>query len=806
MTSLYEPPENFSQKAKEEGLVDLKGTVFKPPTLKAGHKEKPQTTSTQSASCNPTPSKHSTRHSNSITNKSSTTKDINEERKQERADQVEERLVRDVSCVVDQAQPTDKDKLKLARKLTQKISQNIEAVIGKGDEKLSDRPSSTEGAAYKKEIAEFLEKAIPWLDGSLEHTLEKHMYPRISALLTAVSKMIEHEPADDDGNSIDWYRPILPHGKTDTKPKYSDNANRIDVGLVDCPTDVTITAPSTSNYRTLFIIIEAKRTSSKADTEEAYAQLFGYVRHLYACQPDRRFVWGLICCGSMANACIFTNYRAYASPNMDVTTPGGREEFVRLLVGWSLCDLRQLGHDETISSNFKLNCLEIKVPTSNSKSKHKTYYSNNMVVSADRLFSSHNRCFAATDTKPEKRISDDNPMIYNVVIKDTWAMFNNEQAPSKEKASTDYDNDGNDDQSSLPVGTAPWPSTGFEPARSARCEVTILKKIRKTFGSIHMKGRYPEVVVGGCVYQPSSPNNMPDCTREVIGGLDLEQQLTSPFCLHVRYAMSPVGEPLETVRSVRELLIVLRDVMKCHFEIFTRCKILHRDISNNNILLVRDGNDDVHGLLIDFDCAIDSSLVGSNRRPERTGTLPFMSVANLENLPFERTMLDDWESLLYLVCWLGSYGINDTVPRRDDACKLPIRDWSVGQNVDKIADTKRYHLSTDANFSNFIIDKFNTAQPGYNLLQAVVEELHWTLFFNETIDRNENCRGSQKYRLKASSKYALIGGFRGMGISRNQIPSEDIDPFVERTKYAKEISEQLLEVLEKYVEEAKKTN
>ncbi|KAJ1993672.1 hypothetical protein GGI25_001563 [Coemansia spiralis] len=681
------------------------------------------------------------------------------------AEQIKKCLVRDVSCVVDQAQPTHKEKLKLAWELTQDISQHIEAVIGKDDEKFS-KPTSTEEAAYNEE-------------------------------------MVQHDLDKDNDSSADWYRQILPHEKTDTKPKHADDANRIDVGLVDCSMDAIVAASPMLNYRTLSIIIEAKRTPSKVDTEEAYAQLFGYVRHMYACQPDRRFVWGLICCGSVANACIFTNYRAYASPNMDVTTPGGREEFVRLLVGWSLCDMRQLGRDETIFNNFQLNCLEINVPTSNSKSNCKTYYSNNVIVSADRLFGRYNRCFVATDIKPEKRISDDNPMIYTAVSKDTWAMFSNKQAPSKGKASTDHNNDDNDGQSSLAAGATPWPSTEFEPAKNARCEVTILKKIKKILGNEYMKGRYPEVVAGGCIYQSSSPNNVPDCTRKVIGGLELEQQLTTPFCLHIRYAMSPVGEPLETVRSVRELLVVLRDAMECHFAIFTKCGILYRDISNNNILVVRDGSGDVHGLLIDFDCAIDSSLIGSNRRPERTGTLPFMRVANLENLPFERTMLDDWESLLYLVCWLCSYGINDTVPLRNDAYKLPILKWSVGHDVLDIANAKRYHLSTMDNFSDFITDNFNTPQSGYYFLQAMAEELHSTLFFNESIDRNENCHGSTKDRLNTSSKHALIGGFKGMYISRNKTPPKRIDPFVERIKYAKEISEQLLKVLEKYVEGSK---
>ncbi|KAJ2620575.1 hypothetical protein GGI26_004864 [Coemansia sp. RSA 1358] len=781
MTSLYVPPENFSPKV--EGLVDLKGTVFKPRAMKADHKKK-----------------------RSQTTPASTTKDINEERKKEMADQAKKRLVRNVSCVVDQAQPTDEDKLKLVRKLTQKISQHIEAVIGKGDEKLS-RSSTIEEAANNKEIAEHLEKAMPWLDGSLERALEKHMYSCISALLIAVSKMVQHELDKDNASSADWYRPIFPHEKTDTKPTYADDANRIDMGLVDCPADDTTAAQAMPNYRTLFIVIEVKRTSSKADTEEAYAQLFGYVRHLYACQPDRRFVWGLVCCGSVANACIFTNYCAYASPNMDVTTPNGREEFVRLLVGWSLCDLRQLGRDETISSNLELNCLEMNVPTTNSKGECKTYYSNNMIVSADRLFGRHNRCFAATDIKPEKRVSDDNPMVYNAVIKDTWAMFSNEQASSKGKANIDRDDDDSDDQSALPASAAPWPPTDFEPAKNARCEVMILKKIRKIFGSEFMKGRYPEIVAGGCVYQPSSPNNMPDCTRETIGGLDLDQQFTTPFCLHIRYAMSPVGEPLETVRSVRELLIVLRDAMECHFAIFTKCGILHRDISNNNILVVRDDNG-VHGLLIDFDCAIDSSLVGSNRRPERTGTLPFMSVANLENLPFERTMLDDWESLLYLVCWLGSYGINDTVPPRDDAYSLQIRRWSVGHDVLDIALTKRLHLNTMSNFSEFIADNFNTSQPGHTLLKRVAVVLHSTLFIDQKIGLDANCKGSMIIdkldTIPEDEDEDDIFSLRDIAISNNQASRKRIDPFVERMVHAKEISAQLLKVMEKYVEIAKK--
>ncbi|KAI8318644.1 hypothetical protein GQ54DRAFT_300074 [Martensiomyces pterosporus] len=83
-------------------------------------------------------------------------------------------------------------------------------------------------------------------------------------------------------------------------------------------------------------------------------------------------------------------------------------------------------------------------------------------------------------------------------------------------------------------------------------------------------------------------------------------------------------------------------------------ELLHRDISTSSILVVRSPLDStVHGVLIDFDCAI-SVGVDHKAHPERTGTLPFMSVLNLEANWRERTELDDWESLLYLVCWLAT--------------------------------------------------------------------------------------------------------------------------------------------------------
>ncbi|PIA12530.1 hypothetical protein COEREDRAFT_31547, partial [Coemansia reversa NRRL 1564] len=70
--------------------------------------------------------------------------------------------------------------------------------------------------------------------------------------------------------------------------------------------------------------------------------------------------------------------------------------------------------------------------------------------------------------------------------------------------------------------------------------------------------------------------------------------------VHKRVALSPVGRPLNKLKSVYELVIVIADAMHCHMEIANKCGILHRDISWNNVLFRRESGL-VQGMLIDFD-------------------------------------------------------------------------------------------------------------------------------------------------------------------------------------------------------------
>ena len=137
--------------------------------------------------------------------------------------------------------------------------------------------------------------------------------------------------------------------------------------------------------------------------------------------------------------------------------------------------------------------------------------------------------------------------------------------------------------------------------------------------------------------------------------------------------------------------------------LYTDACILHRDISPNNIMLVR--NDDgtvLHALLIDFDYA---STVEKDKEREvvgdsadvvdrfRTvslfpllsliylssykGTPPFMAIEILlqKGRTFHHSLRHDLESLYFVIIWICSHMEGPEVERKDTA-HLAIRKWS----------------------------------------------------------------------------------------------------------------------------------
>ncbi|KAJ2752149.1 hypothetical protein H4S06_003989 [Coemansia sp. BCRC 34490] len=200
----------------------------------------------------------------------------------------------------------------------------------------------------------------------------------------------------------------------------------------------------------------------------------------------------------------------------------------------------------------------------------------------------------------------------------------------------------------------------------------------------------------------------------------------------------------------------------------------------------------VRGVLIDFDCAKDITDSDFSTRPERTGTYPYMSINNLANSDVKRTQLDDWESLIYVLCWLGTTGINLNDEKQfypND--QLPISDWQ-GSDPKRVARAKRHHLQTWSGFVGDILNGF-LKLPGYSQLKRLVGNLYTHLFSNRkypaalhgTIARDES---------QFDEEWFSEGDDSGSEIEAQQTASNK-DPFEQRAKCAADIANDLLEVI-----------
>ncbi|KAJ2694672.1 hypothetical protein GGH99_000552 [Coemansia sp. RSA 1285] len=164
-----------------------------------------------------------------------------------------------------------------------------------------------------------------------------------------------------------------------------------------------------------------------------------------------------------------------------------------------------------------------------------------------------------------------------------------------------------------------------------------------------IQGKLPLIVAGGAVCYKTrwcSDDSAPisDDTGTAFPTVNRDVLQKSKFRQHKRIVLDMVACRLNDVESVDELIVVVADAMHANHRILSECGILHRDISPHNILFTRDQDRNPTGMLIDFDCAVrvaDEVAEG----PNQTGTGPYMSIANLRQLKFPRTELDDWERM-----------------------------------------------------------------------------------------------------------------------------------------------------------------
>ncbi|KAJ7177924.1 hypothetical protein C8R46DRAFT_1346203 [Mycena filopes] len=304
-----------------------------------------------------------------------------------------------------------------------------------------------------------------------------------------------------------------------------------------------------------------------------------------------------------------------------------------------------------------------------------------------------------------------------------------------------------------------------------------------------------EYTEGEILQQAKGVNGIPKVVADVVVKIhdkedsthNLRSLITSPelkeACslietrIHRRLVLTPFGHPLSKFASRKELISIFIDVVTAHRDLYL-AKVLHRDISVNNIMLVpspktwtsfklpptpssvaalagphfldvaltkpppRASEDCVpraihRGLLIDLDYALVLNIDGS-RGPtatgHRTGTLPFMAIDVLTD-GVELSAHEphhDLESLLYVFIWICIHyaGPNNSERQNFDIHDSPLKGWVEGPTYEDIGLTKYSSMSAPKFWERNVLRSF---APYFEPLKPCASA--WReLFANDTLD------------------------------------------------------------------------
>ncbi|KAL5483461.1 hypothetical protein ACEPAI_8692 [Sanghuangporus weigelae] len=125
--------------------------------------------------------------------------------------------------------------------------------------------------------------------------------------------------------------------------------------------------------------------------------------------------------------------------------------------------------------------------------------------------------------------------------------------------------------------------------------------------------------------------------------------------VHYRMASKTVGYPLSDFTDAIELFLALKDVLRALIIAYKKMKILHRDVSMDNIILCRSKKDNRRmGVLIDWEFSVLADREGRASDYYRSGTWAFMSTnVLLRDLDFRHSHQDDLESLFYVALYFA---------------------------------------------------------------------------------------------------------------------------------------------------------
>ncbi|KAL8897148.1 MAG: hypothetical protein Q9207_007359 [Kuettlingeria erythrocarpa] len=467
------------------------------------------------------------------------------------------------------------------------------------------------------------------------------------------------------------------------------------------------------DWKNVEVIGELK--ASNKEKKAALVQSGRYVRDVFSCQPTRRYVHAFTLCGNEMRAWVFDRSGPYSSTAFDIHKEP--ERFIRTIAGYVMMSDEELGLDTFIEQDDGDRFITV---VEDATGKQKRLQLDPAPIAYQRaIVCRGTSCFRAKTSSSENCqyvakfswVSDKRQpeadllrLAHKRGVEGVARLFGHHQITSIA-----------DMREGLTFGKPyAFRNTTMSPSSSFSRSQALLAR---AFGKPHNlsiarespKKRKSMDTGGSPSKRSRSKSQNPDKAKRKN---ETNSQTTSLYahddtsfdnrifrCL----VISPAGRALRDFESKSELLKALRDAIKAHRSLYTKGKILHRDISENNIIITNPSEaDGFTGMLIDEDLAKE---IGSGRSGARhqTGTMEFMAIEVLRRIA--HTYRHDLESFFYVLLWMcarrtwerGFECKPEDRPERNILTK-----WYTG-SFDDIADAKKGYMHED-DFENILME------------------------------------------------------------------------------------------------------
>ena len=487
------------------------------------------------------------------------------------------------------------------------------------------------------------------------------------------------------------------------------------------------------------VIGELTKTKKSSCWKAKFIQLAIYVRDVFAAQPTRWFVHGFLMFGTQMQLWVFDRSGAYSSETFDVRKEPKR--FVHVITGYALMTKAELGLDIFIKEDGPHPT--VKLPDAITGKDRSLQLDTPPIFSQNAIICRGTSCFRTVDGtkvvklswRPDKRRSEVDHLTVTRGVKGMPTLVGSCNVTTigdlreglKFKSLKNLGHSVHDRSTESPQSSFTSQSTQVlaKLSMSSKRRSSFTEDItpRKRHSSSQKSNLQQEVHENDVDSKTPIQNFTGEETSATRHLLYRNRVLT---CL----AVSPAGRPLQEFQSVPEVLQAFRDAIEEHRELFLGRKILHRDVSLNNIILTdRKQNSGRLGMLIDLDLAVLVGEDGKNETSEErnmTGTLEYMAIQILEGAirketaGIDHTYRHDLESFFYVFLSLCiHYGWPEGMKPKTD----PLRGWYTGDFMDIWA-TKRGHLEPGG-FEISVLDRFS---PEFQAQKELAKHLRTILF------------------------------------------------------------------------------